>query len=407
MPEGKVALVLGASGVTGWAAINEILNDYPKKGVWSRVHALANRPLTAEEAMWPRDDRVVITSGLDLLAGTQEDVQKKLLEVPGLADVTHVFYFGMLAIFTCTACHPNGHLAYKGNTDYSTEVAENVEMFKRAATAVDALCPKLELLVNQTGSKMYGCHLLHDRPAEVKPPFKEDGPKLEGTSAATLFYPGQLDFLTELSNGKKWKWFETRPDIIVGFVPHHNFYGLGTSLGFFLSLFREINGEGAECPFPGTVKSWVALNQDAGANMIARQTIHIGLSPGLRSGTAYNLGDERGASNWSAKWPIICAEFGLKGVKAPEDNPVEVRKYIKDNHETWRAVEEKHGLKKGHADNERAFPGHEHFLLSLFELDRHYDLGRLYDEAGFPEERKAGESYKVTFERMKKAKLIP
>jgi hypothetical protein len=39
---------------------------------------------------------------------------------------------------------------------------------------------------------------------------------------------------------KTWKWCETRPDIIVGFVPNQNFYSLGTVLGVYLSLYREV-----------------------------------------------------------------------------------------------------------------------------------------------------------------------
>lgn len=90
----KVALIFGASGVTGWAFVNEILNDYPKKGVWSGVHALTNRPLSAEKAFWPTDDRLTITSGIDLLEGTQENLESKLGGILGIAKVTHVFYLG-------------------------------------------------------------------------------------------------------------------------------------------------------------------------------------------------------------------------------------------------------------------------------------------------------------------------
>jgi hypothetical protein len=90
----KVALIFGASGVTGWAFVNEILNDYPEKGIWSGVHALTNRPLSAEKAFWPKDDRLVITSGIDLLEGTQENLESKLGSTPGIEKVTHVFYLG-------------------------------------------------------------------------------------------------------------------------------------------------------------------------------------------------------------------------------------------------------------------------------------------------------------------------
>lgn len=97
MTEGKVAIVFGASGVSGWAFVNEVLSDYPKKAVWDGVLALTNRPLTVEEAMWPRDDRLSITSGINLLNDSQEDIQKALGNIAGIGKVTHLIYLGKKA----------------------------------------------------------------------------------------------------------------------------------------------------------------------------------------------------------------------------------------------------------------------------------------------------------------------
>lgn len=91
----KSALIFGASGVTGWAFVNEILNDYPKKGVWGKVHALTNRPLKLEDSNWPKDDRLDIVSGIDLLQGSQEDLEKAIKsKIKGIEKVTHVYYLG-------------------------------------------------------------------------------------------------------------------------------------------------------------------------------------------------------------------------------------------------------------------------------------------------------------------------
>ena len=92
---GKSALVFGASGVTGWAFVNEILHDYPEKGVWKNVYALTNRPLSQEYSFWPNDPRLNIVSGIDLLRGTQEDLEKEMKEkINGIEEVTHVYYLG-------------------------------------------------------------------------------------------------------------------------------------------------------------------------------------------------------------------------------------------------------------------------------------------------------------------------
>lgn len=93
----KRALVFGASGVTGWALVNEILNDYPKKGVWGNVVALTNRPLSLEQSQWPKDKRLSIVSGIDLLQGSQEDLENTLeAKVPDINKITHVLYLGSL-----------------------------------------------------------------------------------------------------------------------------------------------------------------------------------------------------------------------------------------------------------------------------------------------------------------------
>src|SRR5947209_11446324 len=93
----KTALVFEASGVSGWSFVNEMLNDYPEDGVWAKVHALTNRPLTQKASAWPADPRLNIVSGIDLLAGTQEELEGTIRsKITGIEKVTHVYYLGRL-----------------------------------------------------------------------------------------------------------------------------------------------------------------------------------------------------------------------------------------------------------------------------------------------------------------------
>ena len=93
-PVDNHALVFGASGISGWAIVNQILSDYPAKGVFSAVTALTNRPLPAEYALWPKDSRLDVVSGLDLMKGSQEDLEASMKEkIKGIENVTQVFYF--------------------------------------------------------------------------------------------------------------------------------------------------------------------------------------------------------------------------------------------------------------------------------------------------------------------------
>ncbi len=91
---GKRALIFGASGVTGWSFVNELLNDYPKKNIWEGVVAMTNRPLKQEDSLWPADSRLQIVSGVNLLSG-QDEIEKALKDnVKDIKKTTHVYYLG-------------------------------------------------------------------------------------------------------------------------------------------------------------------------------------------------------------------------------------------------------------------------------------------------------------------------
>lgn len=286
-------------------------------------------------------------------------------------------------------------------------------MFKRSTAAIDHLSPALEFVVLQTGAKMYGCHLLENHPSDYMPvPLSESLPRLKPPYHDLLFYHPQLDWLSEYSSDKRWNWCDTRPDIIIGFVPNQNFYSLGTVLGVYFSLYREVEGEGAECPFPGTSKSWVAKSNDSSSDMIARQTLYLSLNlPLSRRGEGFNIADAREPESWSTKWPQLCQYFGLKGTPPPppssESEAPEVRKYIKQHTLQWQEMESKHGLMRGIADSDLTFKGFEYFLLTQFDFDRQYDMSKMYTTTGFEEERSTMQAWSGVFDRMRAAKMIP
>lgn len=287
-------------------------------------------------------------------------------------------------------------------------------MFKRSTIAVDHLSPALEFVVLQTGAKMYGCHLLDNHPYGGKSenyislPLKESSERLRSPYGDGLFYYPQLDWITSYAADKSWNWIDTRPDIIIGFVPNQNFYSLGGALGIFLSLWREVEGEGSVCPYPGSRAAWVAKSNDSSSDMIARQTLHLSTTlPISAKGEGYNVADEKRYRTWETKWPDLCAYFGLKGVGPPsEGESNEVRTYIKKNIGTWNELETKHGLQIGIADSDLTFKGFEYFLLTQFDFDREYDMEKMYN-TGFTEERDTNQAWGGVFDRMKAAKIIP
>jgi nucleoside-diphosphate-sugar epimerase len=136
--KGYHALVYGASGITGWAIVNQILNNYPDATTFSKVTALTNRPLSPEVTQWPKSSKLELVSGLDLLKESQEELEKSMQEkISGIRNVTHVFFF-----------------AYIMDADPEQEIAINVDLLKRAVVAIEHLSTNLQFVVLPTGTKV-------------------------------------------------------------------------------------------------------------------------------------------------------------------------------------------------------------------------------------------------------------
>ncbi|CAN9434612.1 unnamed protein product [Alternaria alternata] len=338
------ALVYGASGISGWSIVNAILNGYPSKDAFSRVTAMVNRPLTREMALWPDDPRLQIVSGVDLVKGTQEELEEQIKEkVKDVETVTQVYFY-----------------SYKQIDDPDSECKTNEAMLERAVTAIDHLSSKLSYVLLPTGTKIYGCQMLDKFPFADALPLKETLPPIPEPYLSQLFYYNQIDCLKRISKGKNWSWCEVRPDNIIGFVPNNNAYCLAQTLALYLSLYRSIEGEGAKCPFPGTEKSWVNKYNESPQDMVAHFSIHASLNPGKTASQSFNVGGQE--DSWSGKWPIICDYFGLNGT-GPEEGSPQPGAYIDAHKKEWEELEKKHNLKRGSVDSDITHPGFQHSTM--------------------------------------------
>lgn len=87
------ALVLGASGISGWSLLNQA-RTYPTPTTFARITGTTNRPFTLDQAHIPQDPRLQIVSGIDFTKSV-DTVAKALKEkIPDVASVSHVFYTG-------------------------------------------------------------------------------------------------------------------------------------------------------------------------------------------------------------------------------------------------------------------------------------------------------------------------
>ncbi|KAF2404500.1 hypothetical protein EJ06DRAFT_469557 [Trichodelitschia bisporula] len=392
---GKHALVFGASGISGWAITKEILQGYPSPDVFSKVTALTNRPLSKEASLWPDSEKLQLVSGVDLLTekgleGLEAELKERVKDVE---TVTHVYFF-----------------AYVMDEDPKKEIAINITLLERAVRSIEHLSPKLEFVVLPTGTKLYGVHLIRDFPFSNQLPLRETLPDIPEPHASQMFYYDQLRELKNLSEGKKWTWCEVVPDMIVGFVPNNNIYCLAQALALYLSLYRKLNGEGAEVPFPGTEDSWRILSNDSGQDIIARFSIFASLHPDkCGNGRRFNVADSNTPKSWAVKWPVICAFFGLKGVAPPPggSGPQPIQ-YVADHFAEWQKLEKEYGLKTGRAGNGRSYNGFPYFIMTMFDFDRHMSLNAMHEAwGGEREETDVKGTWWTAFERFREAKIIP
>lgn len=90
----NVALVFGASGISGWAVTKNLLS-YPTATTFSRVIGLTNRPVDLENSQLPTDDsRLEIYSGINLRGELSEVVALMKDKIPNVDQVTHMYYCG-------------------------------------------------------------------------------------------------------------------------------------------------------------------------------------------------------------------------------------------------------------------------------------------------------------------------
>ncbi|KAG9185196.1 hypothetical protein G6011_07740 [Alternaria panax] len=375
---GNHALIYGASGISGWAIVNAILNGYPSKDAFSRVTAMVNRPLTREMALWPDDPRLQIVSGVDLVKGTQEDLEKQIKEkVKDVETVTQVYFY-----------------SYKQIDDPDSECKTNEAMLERAVTAIDHLSSKLSYVLLPTGTKIYGCQMLDKFPFANELPLKETLPPIPEPYLSQLFYYNQIDCLKRISKGKNWSWCEVRPDNIIGFVPNNNAYCLAQTLALYLSLYRSIEGEGVKCPFPGTEKSWVNQYNESPQDMVAHFSIHASLNSEKTASQSFNVGGQE--DSWSGKWPIICDYFGLEGT-GPEEGSPQPGAYIDAHKKEWEVLEKKHDLKKGSVDSDITHPGFQYFIMTMFDFDRQMSMEASH-KVGYTEEVGTKDTWTTAFD---------
>ncbi|KAJ7799677.1 hypothetical protein B0H14DRAFT_2902418 [Mycena olivaceomarginata] len=246
------AIVFGASGLAGWAVVDQLLQNYPKAGTFSKVTAVVNRPISLADSFWPTPESpsLDLVTGINLAEGSIESFTALLGEkIKDISTVTHVYYF-----------------VYKQDNDAEEEI-------KRVLGAVESLCPNFRFLAWPSGTLGYGIYKPGGGP--FKPPYKESMGRLPPPD--TNFY-------------YNWTWCE------VGFSPNGSTYS-----------------EGASVPYPGTEKGYDTKFNDASSEIIAKLAIWASLHPEKSGGQLFNIADRAEPSTMRERWPALAAFFRPPG----------------------------------------------------------------------------------------------
>jgi nucleoside-diphosphate-sugar epimerase len=131
------AIVFGASGLIGWAVVDQLLRVYPGQGSFSKITAVTNRPLVLSDTHWPELDserpKLQLVSGIDLRRDDGAVLADSLKQaVEDIQTITHVYYLGRYMsawqrrcaqTLTVQSLYCDGG-RYRGGCDESTHVSE-------------------------------------------------------------------------------------------------------------------------------------------------------------------------------------------------------------------------------------------------------------------------------------------
>lgn len=398
MSDSKHALVIGASGVSGWGVLTQLL-IYPSPTTWSRITGTTNRPLSLSEAqISPTDQqsgRIKLVSGMDFFKSVEEVITLLNSRIPGIESVTHVF-------FTAYIHHAFG--------EFDSVWKSNVGMVNTTIKALEIAAPLMQFFVLQTGGKHYGMDFGSEAvPTLLNTPYGEERPRLDPPFDDKIFYYGQVDAMIAAAKGKSWTWAEMRPDLIVGFVPGAkgsvSQQDAARSVALYLALYRKIHGKGTDCPFLGSQINWTARKTDSSQDTIARVSIFAALMPGsCGAGNAFNTVDL--GSSWEEEWPIVCAEFGLNGT-GPGPKAMGMDE-LGEWFELYKTESEE--LAQEHQLIGNPWEGFTSFFLwaitVALDYDREYDMRKITG-LGFRDQVASAEGWKIAIERLRNAKIIP
>jgi len=353
----KIALVVGASGITG----SNLAESLISKG-W-KTYGLARTPNTEIEQLKPvAADLLDITSLKSALAGIAP---------------THVYITTWM----------------RNDTE-----AENIRVNSlMVRNLLDVLSEKgsVEHVALVTGLK----HYLGPFDAYAKEgflpetPLREEHPRLDLEN----FYYAQEDEVYAAAARDGFTWSIHRPHTVIG-KALGNAMNLGTTLAVYASICKET---GRPFKWPGSAAQWNGLSDVTDARVLAEHLIWASTTDVARN-EAFNVvnGD---MFRWSRLWKRIAAYFGVEPIGF-EDKIWPLEQEMENDSIIWQQIAKKYSLKEEALNR----------LASAWHTD--LDLGRPIEvmtdmsksrKLGFTVFQDTEESFFDLFKKLSATKLNP
>lgn len=283
----NVALVVGATGVTGYPLVQHLLAT----GRW-KVYGVARG--TPAGVTHPHFIHVPV----DLQKG--ESARDAL---GCLRDVTHVFHSGN---------HPR--------SEVRRAMLENV------LDAVEANAAGFRNLHLTQGMKYYGVHL-----GRHHLPVRETDPRIPGCD----FYYAEEDLVLHRARTGRWTWTTLRPHSVCGWSPH-NPVTLAAAVAIYATLMKAL---GRALEFPASPACFEHCWQMTDASLLARAAEWVATSPQCAN-QAFNISNGE-HFRWIDLWPRLAAAFGMQ-----PGGPASFRMadFLDEHRSAWDALVRRSGL---------------------------------------------------------------
>ncbi|MCX8532499.1 SDR family oxidoreductase [Chryseobacterium luquanense] len=353
----NIALVVGATGITGSNLANELISQG-----WTTYGISRNTNNNA--------------SGLISVKADLLDVESLETALENITP-THVFF-----------------TTWMRNDTEEENIRVNSALVRNL---LNVLSPKksIQHVALVTGLKHYlGPFEAYAKEGKLpETPLREEQPRLPLPN----FYYAQEDEVYAAAERDGFSWSIHRPHTVIGYAVG-NAMNLGTTLAVYASICKET---GRKFIWPGSPAQWNGISDVTDAGILAKQLVWASTTESAKN-TAFNItnGD---IFRWKWLWYRLAAYFGVEAVGFENEiRPLE--KEMQNDQEIWSKIVEKYDLKEANIER----------LSSAWHTD--LDLGRPLEvmtdmtnsrKAGFREFQNTEESFFDLFKKLKEEKIIP